>query len=95
MFHVDEMLLHSNSGHTKYVPIEEILFDDEKVWQFCVRTKSEGLIEATKEYLLAPEDPDIGWTPTTIPDKTDVASNLSEDDLDKLTNPVTLSPLQE
>ena len=77
MFHVGETLLYSNSGHTKYVPIEEIFLDDDEVWRFCVRTKSEGLIEATKESLCAPEYPDIGWTPTTIPEKTDVASNLS------------------
>ena len=60
-----------------------------------MRTKSKELIEATKEYLRAPYDPDIGWIPTTVPEKTDAASNISEDDLDKMTNPVTLSPLQE
>ena len=43
----------------------------------------------------APGDPDIGLIPTTIPEKMDASSNLSEDDLDKMTNLVTLSPLQD
>ena len=95
MLHVGETLLYSNVGHTTYVKFEEIFLDNDAVLQFRVRTKSEELIEATKESLRAPDDPDIGWIPTTIPEKTDEASNLSEDDLGKLTNPVSLSPLQK
>ena len=60
-----------------------------------MRTKSKELIEATKEYLRAPDDPDIGLIPTTIPDKTDAVLNLSEYDLEKLTNTFTFYPLQE
>ena len=77
IFHVSETLLYSNAGHTTYVKIEEILLDDDAVLQIRMRTKSEELIEATKEYLRAPYDPDIGWIPTTIPEKTDTTSNLS------------------
>ena len=95
MSHVGERLLYSNAGHTIYVKVEEIFLDDDAVLQIHVRTKSEEIIEASKESLRAPDDPDIGWIPTTVTDKIDAASNLSEDDLYKLTNPVTLSPLQE
>ena len=95
MFHVGETLLYSNLGHTTYVKVQDIFLDDDAVLRICVRTKSEELIEATKESLRAPDDSDIGWIPTTIPEKTDEASNLSDYDLYKLTNPVTLSPLQE
>ena len=95
MFHVDETLLYSNAGHTTYVKVEEIFLDDDVVLQIHVRTKSEELIEAKKESLRAPDDPDIGRTPTTIPEKPDTASKLSEYDLYKLTNQVTLYPLQE
>ena len=95
MFHFDETLLYSNSGHTTYIKVEEIFLDDNAVFWFRVRTKSEESFEATKESLSTPDNPNIGWIPTTIPEKTDAAYKLSEDDLDKLTNPVTLSPLQE
>ena len=95
ILHGGETLLYSNAGHTTYVKVEEIFLDDNAVLRFRVRTKSEELIEATKESLRSPDDPYIRWIPTTIPEKTDAASNLSEDYLDNLTNPVTLSPLQE
>ena len=95
MFHVGETLLYSNVGHTTYVKVEDIFLDNDVVLRFRVRTKNEELIEATKESLRAPDDPYTGWIPTTIPEKTDAASKLSEDELDNITNPVTLSPLQE
>ena len=95
MFHVGETLLYSNAGRKTYVKFEEIFLYDDAVLQFRVNTKIEELIESTKESLRAPNNTDIGWIPTTIPEKTDAASNLSEDELEKLTNPVTLSPLQE
>ena len=95
MFHVGETLLYSNAHHTTYIKVEEVFLDNDAVFQFRVCTKSEELIEATKESLAAPDDPDIGWIPTKNPKKIDVASNLSEDYLEKLTNPVTLSSIQE
>ena len=95
MFHVGETLLYSNAGRKTYVKFEEIFLYDDAVLQFRVNTKIEELIESTKESLRAPNNTDIGWIPTTIPEKTDATYKLSEDDLDKLTNPVTLSPLQE
>ena len=77
MSHVSETLLYSNAGHKTHVKVDDIFLDNDAVFRFCVRTKSEELIEATKEYLRAPDDPDIGCIPTTIPEKMDVYSNLS------------------
>ena len=52
MFHVGETLLYSNAGHTTYVKVEEIFLDDDDAFfRIGVRTKSEELIEATKESL--------------------------------------------
>ena len=53
------------------------------------------MIETTKEYLRSPDDPDIGWIPTTLPDKKEAASNLTEKEIYDITNRVSLSPLQE
>ena len=63
MFHVGETLLYSNAVHTTYGNVEEIFLDNIAVLWFRARTKSEELIEATKEYLRAPDYPDIGWIP--------------------------------
>ena len=48
IIHVGDTLLYSNAGHTTYVNVEEVFLDNNAVLQFCVKTKSEELIEATK-----------------------------------------------
>ena len=95
MFHVGETLLYTNSGKTSYVRIEEISINEKAVLQFRVRTTNDEVIETTKESLRSPDDPDIGWIPATLPEKKEAASNLTEKEIDDITNPVSLSPLQE
>ena len=78
-----------------YVQIEEISLGEKAVLQFRVRTTNDEVIEMTKEYLQSPDDPDIGWIPTTFLEKKEAASILTEKEIDDITNPVSLSPLQE
>ena len=56
---------------------------------------NDEVIETTKESLQSPDDPDIVWIPTTLPDKKEAAPNLTEKEIDDITNQVSLSPLQE
>ena len=93
MIHVGETLLYTNAGHTKYVRIENIFLDKDGSLRFKVRTKNEEMIETTREFLKSPDDPNIGWIPTTISEKAEVANHLSTIELNILTSPVTLSPL--
>ena len=51
------------------------------------------MIETTKESLRSSDDPDIGWIPTTLPEKKEAAYNLAEKEIDDITNPVSLSLL--
>ena len=95
MFHVGETLLYLNAGHTSYVRVEKIYLDDDATLRIQVRTKNDEIIETTKESLRSPTDPDIGWIPASIPEKEATASTLSEEDIKKISDPVTLSPLQE
>jgi hypothetical protein len=95
MFHVGETLLYTNEGHTTYVRVDKIFLDDGAVLTFHVRTKDEKLIKATQESLHAPDAPDIGWIPSTVPDRREAISDLSEKEIKQLSNPVSLSPLQE
>ena len=59
-----------------------------------VWTKNDEIIETTKESLRSPTDPDIGWIPASIQEKKATTSTLSEEDIKKISDPVTLSPLQ-
>ena len=96
MFHVGETLLYTNAGHTTYVQVEEIFLDNNAVLRFWVRTTAnDELIETTKESLRSPTAPDIGWIPTSVPEKKVAALMLSDKELAKISDPVTLSPLQE
>ena len=95
MFHVGETLLYTNKGHTTYVRVDKIVFDDDAVLRFHVRTNDEKLTTTTWESLRAPDAPDIGWIPSTVPGIREAVSNLSEREIKQLSNPVSLSPLQE
>ena len=95
MFHVGETLLYANAGQTSYVRMEEISLDKKAVLRFRVRTTNDEVIETTKESLRSPDDPDIGWIPTTLPEKKEAVSNITEKEIDDITNPVSLSSLQE
>jgi len=96
MFHIGETLLYTNAGHTSYVRVEEIFLDDNAVLRSRVRTTTnDELIETMKESLRSPTAPDIGWIPTSVPEKKDAASMLSDEELAKISDPVTLTPLEE
>ena len=98
IFHIGETLLYSNAGHTCYVKIEKILLDENGVLRFRVRSAANEVISATKESLKAPDSPDIGWIPTSVPKKQGPSSELAEEEIAKimkLSKPVNLSPLQE
>ena len=69
MFHVGKTILYTNAGQTSYFRIEEISLDEKAVLQFRVRNTNDEVIEMTKESLRTPDDPDIGWITTTLPDK--------------------------
>ena len=69
MFHIGKTLLYTYAGQILYVWIEEISLDKKAILKFRVRTMIDELFETTKEYLRSPDDPDIGWIPTTLPEK--------------------------
>ena len=87
------LALHECRPH--YARVEKIFLDDNATLRFQVRTNNDELINTTKESLRAPGVPDIGWIPTTIPEKTAALNSVSQEQVKKLSNPVTLSPLQE
>ena len=46
-----------------------------------------------KESLRSPDSPDIGWIPTTIPEKESSVADLPDEAIEMLANPIKLSPL--
>ena len=76
------------SKNSCYVKVEKIYLDD-GVLRIQVRSADKEIIVATKESLMAPELPDIGWTPTTMPLKKETVSDLSKENIEKLANGTT------
>ena len=92
MFHVGDTLLYTNSGHMTYVCIEKIFLDDNATLRFLLKTKNDDLIEATKESLRVPDALDIGWIPTTIPEKEAASATIPPEELERISKPAQLSP---
>ena len=52
-------------------------------------------IITTKEHLRSPRNPDVGWIPSSVPKYKQSAKTLSEEDIENITSPKHLSPLQQ
>ena len=52
-------------------------------------------IITTKENLRSPNNPDVGWIPSSVPEYKKSAKTLSEKDIEKINSPKHLSPLQQ
>ena len=50
-------------------------------------------IITTKEHIRSPNNPDVGWIPSSVPEYKKSAKTLSEKDIEKITSPKHLSPL--
>ena len=52
-------------------------------------------IITTKKHLRSPNNPDVGWIPSSVPKYKQSAKTISEKDIEKIMSPKNLSPLQE
>ncbi len=73
----------------------DIYLDNSNTVQFNAVTPLGYTIEAMKESLWCPENPDIAWIPSTVPEYRASAADLDEEQLQQIKSPVKLSPLQE
>ena len=95
IFHPGETLLYSKEGRTVYVRVVSVHLGEDSVLRFKVKPSDGDLFFTTKEYLRDPESPDIGWIPTSLPEKKHAAADIPDEVLKEFSNPVKLTPLQE
>ena len=95
IFHVGETLLYSKEGHTVYVRIESVQLDEDSVLRFKVKPADGESFLTTREFLKDPGSPDIGWIPTSVPEKKHAAAKVPPEVLEQISQPVKLTPLQE
>ena len=69
--------------------------DKTNVLRIIVTNSNGDDIITTKEHLRSPNNPDVGWIPSSVPEYKQSAKTLSEKDIEKITSPKHLSPLQQ
>ena len=96
LFEIGETLYYANDGWSGLVKVKSFEFDKDGILRFVVTSiASDEDIETTSEHLRSPSNPDIGWIPTSVPEYKTASRTLTEEEIEKLTAPTHLSPLQQ
>lgn len=94
-FDVGETLFYTKDGFSTLVKVHKLKFDQDNILRITVTTPNGNHLETTKEHLRAPEQPDIGWIPSSVPDFQTASGHLTEEQIATITSPRHLSPLQQ
>ena len=95
LFEIGETLFYAKDGWSGLVKVKSLSIDSEDVVKITVTSTSGEEITTTREYLRPPENPDIGWIPSSVPEYKTSVGLLSDKEIEKLASPVHLSPLQQ
>ena len=77
------------------VKMKSFSLDETNVLRIAVRNRNGYNIITTKEHLCSPSNPEVGWIPISVPEYKQSAKTLSEEDIEKISSPKHLSPLQQ
>ncbi len=79
----------------RFSKVLSICISDCSQMSICIRTTAGDEVTTTRECLHKPDNPDIGHIPASIPQFCSAANDLMDEQLKEISNPVSLSPLQE
>ena len=85
LFEVGETLFYSKDGYSTLVKITAINLDKDNMLRFSVIAANGNEHITTREHLRSPDNPDIGWIPSTVPEYQSAAKELSEEDIESIT----------
>ena len=85
LFEVGETLFYSKDGYSTLVKITAINLDKDNLLRFSVIAANGDKHITTREHLCSPDNPDIGWIPSTVPEYQSAAKELSEEDIESIT----------
>ena len=95
LFYIGETIFFTNNGWSGLVKVKSFSLDKTNVLRIIVTNSNGDDIIATKEHLRSPKNPDAGWIPSSVPEYKQSTKTLSEKDIEKITSPKHLSPLQQ
>ena len=95
LFDIGETLFFTNNRWSGLVKVKYFSVDKTNVLRIIMSNSNGDDIITTKEHLCSPNNPDVGWIPSSVPEYKHSAKNLSEKYIEKITSPKHLSPLQQ
>ena len=87
LFDIGENLLFTNNGWSGLVKVKYLSLDKTNVLRIIVTNSNGDDIITTKEHLRSPNNPDVGWIPSSVPKYKQSAKTLSEEDIEKSRRP--------
>ena len=87
-FEIGETLFCAKDGWSCLVKITSLSIDSEGAVHILVVSTSGKKIAITREHLRPPENLDIDWIPSTVPEYRSTANVLTEEGLEKLVSPI-------
>ncbi len=95
LFEGGETLVYTKDGYPSYVKVTAVELNDDKVLQIRLSEKGGDDFVTTREHLHSPNNPDIGWIPSTMPEYRTVAKVLSDREINSITSPKHLLPIHQ
>ena len=95
LFDIGETLLFTNNVWSGLVKVKYFSLEKTNVLSIIVTNSNVDDIITTKEHLRLPNNTDVGWIPSSVPEYKKSAKTLSEKDIEKITPLKNLSPLQK
>ena len=95
IFDIGETLFFTNNGWSGLVNVKSFSLDKTNVLRIIVTNSNGDDIITTKEHLRSPNNPNVGWIPISFPEYKQSSKTLSEKDIEKITSPKHLLPLQQ
>ncbi len=93
LFHRGETLLYSDSGTTSLARVQDVFINKERIVKLKLLFPSGKEVTTTQQSVRSPDNADLGWVPTSVPDFRANSRLLSDDVLKRLASPQILSPM--
>ena len=68
LFDIGETLFFTNNGWSGLVKVKYFSLDETNILRIIVKNSNGDNIITTKEHLRSPNNPDVGWIPSSVPE---------------------------
>ena len=86
-YEVGETIFYSKDGFSTLAKITAITLDKNNVLRYSLRTSGGDEVSTTREHIRSPDTPDVGWIPSSVPEYSRSAAELSEEQIKEITSP--------